>query len=638
MPGADDPSPLRSHWPVAVLALAAAVVAVLAHQHVFPALSWNRDEPVYLWNVEVLRQGQLTATDGGHPNLFLPWLSATRDGTMFTQYTLGWPLVLLAARTVTGTAAAALPFGAALSVVGTYAFAFELTQRRRLATLAAALLVASPILAIQGGVYLSYLFTLGIGLSAGALLLSGFRRQRPLRVVAAGVLVGWIFLTRPYDALLWGAAFAVGLLLTAGPRRGEALKALVVTALSALPLVVVTLLYNRHVTGDPLTFPITVADPLDGFGFGTRRLMPGFEEVDYDVASALRSSAKNGVLLPWFLVGGYLGAIVAMVGLWQQRRRPVATFALLVGAVFPLGYFVFWGTYLSSLAARISGPIYLIPLYALVCILAAAALDRWWDDRRPLAWAVLGVLVVATLPGAVSRFAINREISLEQDPWRQSVEDLPDGSLVFVVDTGSYLLYSNPFSSNGPALDDDVLYASAGSPSMLDLIAERPDRVPYLQEGSIPAPELGPREDPYDLDVTVTPIEVERGEALELEITLAPPPGSGPLELVVDTGADTLRTTVDAATTAPLRVVLGDGGPGSLRVDDRGEVTVTATPTEAGDGRAPVRRITPYRHADGELELLTPWTAQRREQLDEDTAEWRHVPAADDLLVEVTPA
>ena len=100
-----------------------------------------------------------------------------------------------------------------------------------------------------------------------------------------------------------------------------------------VPLVVVTLLYNRHVTGELLTFPITVADPRDGFGFGTRRLMPGFHTVDYTLLTAVRSTVKNGLLLPWFLVGGYLGAVVAMAGLWLRRREPIAAYAVFIALV-----------------------------------------------------------------------------------------------------------------------------------------------------------------------------------------------------------------------------------------------------------------------------------------------------------------
>ncbi len=296
-----------------------------------------------------------------------------------------------------------------------------------------------------------------------------------------------------------------------------------------------TLLYNLRVTGELLTFPITVADPLDGFGFGTRRLMPGFATVDYTVGSALRSTAKNGFLLSWFLVGGFLGSVVAVAGLWIRRHEPIAKITLLVAAAFPVGYFVFWGTYLSSLASRISGPIYLVPLYGVVCILAAVAIDHWWNRSARLALGVLAVLAVTTVPGAVTRFEVNREISEQQEPWRDSVRDVTSPSLVFVADTGAYLLYANPFSSNGPDLDGDVLYAIAGSSRMLDLIAEQPERTPYLQQGSIPSPELGPREDPYELDVRLAPIEVERAEALVLNIAVTPPPNTEVVEVEVDT-------------------------------------------------------------------------------------------------------
>ncbi len=67
--------------PCPTLTLAAVrPVAASCSSFVYPGLSWNRDEPVYLWHVEVLRAGQLSTTDGGHPDLFQPWLSAARDG------------------------------------------------------------------------------------------------------------------------------------------------------------------------------------------------------------------------------------------------------------------------------------------------------------------------------------------------------------------------------------------------------------------------------------------------------------------------------------------------------------------------------------------------------------------------------
>lgn len=639
-PTAAAPTGWRAHWPAAALALLAALVALWARHRLFPAYSWNRDEPVYLWHVDLLRSGHLTATDGGHPSLFQPWLSARGDGVVFTQYTLGWPLVLLAAAVLTGSAGNALLLGAALAVVGTYVLGLEVLRDRRIATVGAALMVASPILAIQGGVYLSYLFTLGLGLVAGALLLSGLRLGRSRRLVAAGLLLGWVFLTRPYDAVLWGLAFgAYALVVERGGWRALVRPAVLVGG-AALPLVIATLAYNRHATGGWLEFPITAADPMDTFGFGPRRLMPTFEVIDYDLGAALKGTAKNAFFLPWFLAGSYAGLALAAVGLWRGRRDRTTLAFLLVGAVFPLGYFVFWGNHLSSLAARISGPIYFVPVYAPICLLIAGVLVGWWGERRRLALAALAALVLGTVPAALSRFDANRDLSVRQAPWRDSVTDLQGRALVFVADTAPYLLYLNPFSSNGPQLDDRILYAADTDASMLDLIAEMPDRTPYLQQATVPSQELGPREDPYDVAVTLTPIEVARGAALDLQVQVAATDASA-VVVTVEGGVTTPTVTRPGGPDRSLTLHLTSTATGDDAVVLAGEGTLVVT---AGYGDTPaaatttptVRRLIQYRVVDGEIELLLPTAAQRLEVVDH-VPQWRHMVDLAELAVTVTP-
>ncbi len=71
-----------------------------------------------------------------------------------------------------------IAFGTLLAVLGTYAFARTVTADRTVSLAAAALMLASPILAIQSGVYLGYLFTLGLGLLFGAALITGFERTQ----------------------------------------------------------------------------------------------------------------------------------------------------------------------------------------------------------------------------------------------------------------------------------------------------------------------------------------------------------------------------------------------------------------------------------------------------------------------------
>ncbi|HLT15376.1 MAG TPA: hypothetical protein VK007_01640 [Acidimicrobiales bacterium] len=616
----DAPLPWRAHWPAVALAVAGALVALWSKAVVFPHLSWNRDEPVYLWQMEVLRSGRLAAPDGGHPDLFLPWLSAARDGELFGQYTIGWPLVLLVARVLTGSTAPALALGAALAVAGTYALAYELLRRRAVAVAAGGLLLASPIFAIQAGVHLTYLFTLGLGLLFGALLRSGLRRQRPGRLVAAGVLLGGVFLTRPYDAVVWGGVFAAWSLLEHRARWRPVVPRLVVVGAGALPLVAVGLWVNHRLTGSPVEFAMTVKDPLDTFGFGQRRLMPSFEPVDYTPYQALRSSAKNGFVFAWFLAGSYLTVALAVAAVWVERRRPATWLLVALGVAFPVVYLPFWGTYLSSLASRVSGPIYLVPLYAPVCILVAALLVRWRPQRPRLVAGLVAALVVVTVPLSWNRVSLNRQISRSQAPWRTSLEAVEDPSIVLVADS-SYVLFANPFGANPPELDGPRLFAAHGDPEVLDLLAAHPHRRAYVQRADRPSAEIGPREDPVDLDVEVVPATVHRGPTLSIAVDASVPLGAAGARVTVDTGVAARSWDLEGPGAAR-RVEVPVGRDG-LDLAERGRLVVALD----WDGGAPdLRLVLLYRVVDGVAEVLEPALVEQHVTFEDGRTEWWHHP------------
>ena len=599
-----SPLPLRAHWPAAALALVAAIVSLWAQHDIFPALSWNRDEAVYLWQVESLRAGHLTSSDGGHPTLFYPFLSGHADGAFFTQYTLGWPLVLLAAEVVTGWVGSALLLGTAVAVVGTYALVMELFADRAVAAVAGAVMIASPILAIQGGVHLGYLFTLGLGTAFGACLLSGIRRRRTGRIVVAGLLVGWIFMTRPYDAILWTLAFVGHAAVVHRAEWRRLVRPIAITAAAAVPLFVATLAYNRRITGDWLGFPITTKDPLDTFGFGDRRLMPRFFVNDFGPRAAVRATTKNLFFLPWFLAGTYVGVVVAAAGLWIRRRSTGVLALVLVGALFPAGYFVFWGIHQMSMFARVSGPVYYIPLYVPLSALIALVLVGLWR-RRPPAAVLLGVvLLAATVPASLNRFELNRTLSEGQEAWRSSVAGIEGPALVLIMDT-DYLLWSNPFSRNSPTLDDRILYAVAEDPGALDLIAEHPDRRAFLQQPSVPAPVLGPREDPEDLEVQLVPVEVARGEQLVLEVTVTPPVSDDPAVLSLDAEGQAVVRSVPSGRTSVVRLTLGAGGDTAL-AQRHGTVTLTLSTSTAGSYAPRVSQEIVYRVQGSRIEALLP--------------------------------
>ena len=504
-----------------MLAAAAFGISLWVQRAIYPGLSWNRDEPVYLWHVEVLRNGQLTTPDGGRPTLFLPWLSAAREGELFSQYTLGWPLVLLAGALL-GSTDLAIAAGTALTVFGSWALAHELLQDRLLASLTALLMLCSPLVLVQSGTHLNYLFTLGLGLLFSTALISGVRLARPWRLVAAGSLLGWIALTRPFDAVVWGGLTVLYLAIVHRGRWTEHLRRSPWLAIGLLPLIALILGLNLRLTGRLTEFPITVADPLDKFGFGDRRLMPRFGIVPYGKRMALSSLGRNSWWLPFFLVGAHVGAILAAVGAWTNRRRRSTLFLVGLGVAFPISYFPFFGTHISSLTARLSGPIYYIPAYFSLSALMALALvhlARRWPRGTT---AVVVLLAVITVPIAANRLLVNQELSRANLPWAESVERLDAPSIVAVSPT-PYLLFLNPYAINGHDLEDEVIYAADAGPELLDLVADNPDRQAYLQRSSLEARLLAPSEDPQLPDITQTPLEVLESPSIRLTASVSAP-------------------------------------------------------------------------------------------------------------------
>jgi hypothetical protein len=640
------------HWPVVVLGLVAILVSVVVHHWIYPAYSWNRDEPVYLWQVHALRDGTILPTDGGMPAFFQPWLSGHGDGYFFSQYTLGWPIVLLVGEVVFGTAASALAFGTLLAVVGTYAFARTITADRTVSVVAAVLMLASPILAIQSGVYLGYLFTLGLGLLFGAALITGFERRRPLLLVLAGALVGWIFMTRPFDALLWAAAFGLYLVVVHRHEWKRIARGALWTGLGVLPLVVATLAYNKHVTGSFTEFPITAADPLDTFGFGLRRLMPTFGKDDYTVGLALRSTGKNGVFVPLFLFGSYLGLVAAGFGLWMRRRERSTLAMLLLAAAFPLGYFFFWGMHVSAATANLSGPIYFIPLYAPLVVLIATALVRWWQEQRGKGIAAAVVLALVTVPFAVNRIDVNHRISEAQVPWRDGADAVHGRSIVFIQQSGAYLLFLNPFSENPADLDGRILWATDQGAADLDLIARHPDRTPYLQQTSVPPSQKSPNDHPVTPVVTTERLRVLESGTATVHVRITNPTSSPVVVASLQVGnepAEHRTVATDSTIGATYDVewhLQGAGvvsglasptGPFTTLPSGSGAAIVSAGFAEharTASTNPSVRAVIPYQ-SGATAKLLLPAQPARSGTIN-DAPAWIDVRAAPELRVQVT--
>jgi hypothetical protein len=622
---APDPEPaprgswLARYWVLLVLLGAAVGVSVFVRHVVYPAMSWNRDEATYLWQVRALRAGQLLTTTGGIPQFVQPWLTGVRHGQFFSQYTLGWPGLMFVADLLFGSPAAAIVWGTVLAVLGTYVFTREITRDHTLALVSAALMLASPMIVTQSGVYLGYLFSLGLGLLFGAALLSGLRRNRSWLLVAAGALLGILVITRPFDAVLWALAMGGYGILTTWREWPRQFRAAALVLLGLVPFLALTLIHNHIVTGSFTQFPFTAKEPLDKFGFGYRRLMPRILGIDYTFGQAVRGSGLNAFYVPQFLAGSYLGLLVAGAGLWLRRRDRSTLLLLALVVVFPVGYFMFWGNRLASGFAYLSGPVYFIPLFVPLCIWIATALLALWRRRRGLLVILCVLLVVATVPFMYDKSAMNKGISEAQVPWEDSTASLPGKSLVIVRDSGPYLLHINPFSENSPDLDGRVLYAvdrGAGSFALLD---RYPDRTAYIQRTSDPAlDDALHHSDAVPPKISLLPIKVVEGGAVTLRVQVRNPTNAAAVVVVLQ-----VDNRVDQRTLAPS--VSGNGiyetewtlapesevtpGDGQFPVSGQGSVVVRsgsgATTAQALTGRLAQEKFA-YQVDGATMKLLEP--------------------------------
>jgi hypothetical protein len=289
-----------------------------------------------------------------------------------------------------------------------------------------------------------------------------------------------------------------------------------------LPFIVITLLYNRRVTGSFTEFPLTAKNPLDTLGFGARSLMPGDSTLDYTIGRAFRSAAKNIRVLPPFLFGGFLAMAVAAVGLWVRRRDRTTLLLLAIMAVFPLAYFFFWGTLLSSPFAALTGPLYYIPLFAPLCVLVAAAILALWRSRRGWAVALCFALVVATVPVMIAKIDRNHTISVAQLPWKNATATIREDSLVFVEGGGMYPIHLNPYAQNAPNLDGRILFAADREAENIDLISANPTRAPYLERTSDPAWDNPGHKAPPP-EISLVPLTVVDGRTVTLRVRVTNP-------------------------------------------------------------------------------------------------------------------
>lgn len=482
---------------VGALAIIGGGLAVLVKYGLFPHLSINHDEAVYLQQAELLLAGQLVL----YPPVeaaFRPWFFVDAGPVLYPKYTPVPAVLYATAKAVTGTYAAALPVVAGGVVALTASVTAEVFDRRH-GLLAGVLLLGSPLYLVHTGVFLPYAPTLLLELGFALCYLRAFRHASRGYATVAGLLIGAAFFARPYTAVLFAAPFIVYTLIRLAAtrnRRGLSTHALIVATGGSLG-VAVALGYNWVLTGSPLLFPYQAFAPLDGIGFGTRRLLDYQRQYDLVLAVASNLVGLRLYATQW-VVGGILGTGLALSGVavvFADLDRPLdpSTYhrvhgrLLLIGvaASVIIGNLAFWGT-LNALGdlndpngiATLLGPYYhfdlLLPTTAFAAtalLTAGQRLTRTLRGRgqptRVGTTMVAVVLLVAVAVGGVTvaiaddAYARNAGVTDAYAAAYAPVADHRfDDALVFVPRPyGAWL--NHPFQElrNDPGFDGPVVYA-----------------------------------------------------------------------------------------------------------------------------------------------------------------------------------
>jgi len=507
-----------------LVALAAGVaVFVLAHE-LFPYHSSNNDEGVYLQQAAMLLEGQLRLRPGS-PALreaFHPWFFVEDDRGFYSKYS-PVPSAVFALGKLAGGYRLALFGVAAANVALAYGLAAAAFDERT-GLLAAATMAAAPLFLLNSAVFLPYAPTTALNLLFALSYVRSVRRGDGRYAALAGVAVGLAFFARPYTALLFALPFVAHAgvrTLRAFPDDRPVAVRHGLTAALGLAFVGVTLGYNAVVTGSPLLFPYQAFAPLDGIGFGQRRIL-GHEAV-YTPGLALRANA----IVVWtfatrWFTAGPVGTLAALVGVAAAaagaRRegfgsdRPLggrALQALLVAVVASvvLGNVYFWGN--LNVLGRLSvpgdglvsvlGPFYHFDLLAPLSAFAAhgtlsvadrvrAAAREHASGRAARVAVVVALAVSLPVVGVAQADALgppvetNAAYTEKYDRAYAPFERAGfENALVFLPpEYGEWRNHPFQYLRNDPAFDGPAVYAmSLGPATDFALVDAYPDRTYY---------------------------------------------------------------------------------------------------------------------------------------------------------------
>jgi 4-amino-4-deoxy-L-arabinose transferase and related glycosyltransferases of PMT family len=645
------------------LALVSGLAVFLVAHELFPYHSANHDEGVYLQQASMLLDGQLRLTPGPEPlgEAFRPWFFVESESGLYPKYT-PVPAAAFALGTAAGGARLALFGTAVVNVALVYAVTAAAFDRPT-GVFAAALFAGAPMFLFTSAVFLPYAPTTALNLLFLFAYVRAVRREGLRYAALAGTAAGLAFFSRPYTAVL----FAVPLVVHALWRLSESVPGdrpaalrYVTVAATGSTLVAVTLAYNATLTGSPLLFPYEAFAPLDGLGFGQRRIL------GHDMVYTPRRAARaNAAVLwtfatDWFTAGplGTLaaaaGAVAAVLGVRREGfdataplcDRQLQVLLLAVVPVVVAGNVYFWGNanILGAVAdpedglISLFGPFYHFDLLFVLSAFAAHGTAfglRWvrprarnrFGPRTVTALTLVCFVLVVPVVGAAQADALAgpaEKHASYTEKFEQAYAPLEEAqlenALVFLPPTyGEWRNHPFQWLRNDPDFAGQTLYALDRDPTDdLAVVSSYPDRAyyRYRYHGTwTPSPDdrvhpvlervrihetsaVTARTEVAIPDrVTTVSVSVSNGGAVRRYDYEGDPPGRLAVDWTVTPGGVTVENSA-------LRARNADASP--VAVDGPEEIVLAVTITEPGGGTLTYREEVLAWPADPGVAVLWP--------------------------------
>jgi len=277
------------------LALVGVLLSVWFAEEILEGLPHFPDSAVYLLQAKWVLAGHLVQEISPiQDHLTVPFTYIS-DRFWVAHYPFGWP-VLLSLGALVGRPWLVAPMLAGLYTVLLFLVGRELYSRST-GLIASLLSVLSPLACILFGSLLSHAASSTMILAALWLLLVGRRWQNPWIGLAAGACFGIAFGIRPLAAAT--VALPAGLWLVSDIRdpgyRGRAIGVAVAATAGGLLAMVPTLAANMVITGNPVSFPYSLAH---GSMYSLAHIPFGIRNMDALLASTLPALFGWGWTLP----------------------------------------------------------------------------------------------------------------------------------------------------------------------------------------------------------------------------------------------------------------------------------------------------------------------------------------------------